>query len=110
MEKMAAAVASVGFISWPRSITAKNQQKKMLVHQVYFWLKNPQDSQAHAKLEAGLRSLLTISTIESGHIGIPASTEARDVVDHSYTFSYNVRFINVDDHDKYQEAGGALPG
>ncbi len=102
MEKLAAVGAAIGLVSWPISSAAENQESKMLVHQVYFWLKDPQDQVAHQSLKAGLKKLLTVSTIESGHIGVPASTEARDVVDNSYSFSYNVRFKNMEDHDSYQ--------
>ncbi len=102
MERAAALTAAIGLTSWPVSATAEKIDSKMLVHQVYFWLKNPQNEMDHAKLLQGLRSLLTIGSIESGHIGVPAPTEARDVVDHSYAFSYNVRFKTIEDHDSYQ--------
>ena len=102
MERVAACAAAIGFTSWPVSATTKPKTSEMLVHQVYFWLKNPQNELNHAKLLKGLNSLLTISSIESGHIGVPAATEARDVVDHSYAFSYNVRFKTMADHDSYQ--------
>ena len=82
---------------------AKTTEEKMLVHQVYFWLKDPEDRQAFDQLKSGLEKILRISSIESGHIGVPATTEARDVVDHSYSFSYQVRFKNIADHDSYQE-------
>lgn len=102
MEKAGALAAAIGFTSWPLSATAHKKDSKMLVHQVYFWLNNPQNEMDHAKLLKGLRSLLTISSIDSGDIGVPAATEARDVVDHSYAFSYNVRFKSIEDHDSYQ--------
>jgi len=74
----------------------------MLIHQVYFWLKDPQSSDARDQLKKGLESLLTIETIKSGHIGSPASTPPRQVVDHSFTFSYQTTFENMDDHEVYQ--------
>ena len=102
MERAAALAAAIGFSSWPFSVTANQRNSNMLVHQVYFWLKNPQNELDHAKLLKGLQTLLTIESIDSGHIGVPAATEARDVVDHSYAFSYNVRFKSIADHDSYQ--------
>ena len=74
----------------------------MLTHQVYFWLKEPNNRQAHDQLKKGLESLLAIENIKSGHIGIPASTPARDVVDHSYSFAYYTTFENLQDHEAYQ--------
>ena len=74
----------------------------MLTHQVYFWLKEPDNIEAQTQLRKGLESLLTIETIHSGHIGIPAATPARDVVDHSYSFSYYTTFESLQDHEVYQ--------
>lgn len=74
----------------------------MLTHQVYFWLKEPQSEVAQAQFKEGLESLLTIETIHSGHIGIPAATVARDVVDHSYSFAYYTTFETLQDHEVYQ--------
>ena len=74
----------------------------MLTHQVYFWLKDPQNKESKAQLKKGLERLLTIETIHSGHIGIPAATVARDVVDHSYAFAYHTTFETLQDHEVYQ--------
>ena len=74
----------------------------MLTHQVFFWLKEPENSQSQAQLQQGLESLLTIESIHSGHIGIPAATAARDVVDHSYSFAYYTTFESLQDHEAYQ--------
>jgi len=74
----------------------------MLTHQVYFWLKEPDSIDAQALLKAGLQRLLTIETIHSGHIGIPAATAAREVVDHSYSFAYYTTFATLQDHEVYQ--------
>ena len=74
----------------------------MLVHQVYFWLKEPNSTEDQAALKRGLQKLLTIKTIKSGHIGVPASTPARDVVDHSFSFAYFTSFESLEDHESYQ--------
>jgi hypothetical protein len=74
----------------------------MLTHQVYFWLKEPDNLDAQAKLKKGLERLLTVETMHSGHIGIPAATPARDVVDHSYSFAYYTTFVTLQDHEVYQ--------
>ncbi len=74
----------------------------MLIHQVYFWLNDPQSIDDRDQLKKGLESLLTIETIKSGYIGIPASTPPREVVDHSFAFSYQTTFENMNDHEVYQ--------
>ena len=75
----------------------------MLVHQVYFWLKEPNNEESITALKNGLQDLLTIETINSGHFGMPADTPARDVVDHSFSFAYFTSFESLEDHEIYQQ-------
>lgn len=71
-------------------------------HQVFFWLKNP-DSEADLQaLLAGIRSLAAIETLRGMHIGVPASTEKRDVVDCSYSASELLFFDTLADEQIYQ--------
>ena len=73
-----------------------------LIHHVFFWLKEPKN-EAHKKLLVkALNNLLKVETIKMSHIGFPAGTESRDVVDHSYSVSYMVMFDNQADQDTYQ--------
>src|SRR5690606_28949073 len=58
-----------------------------LIHKVFFWLKNPDSKEDQAKLIAGIKALGAIETVRAIHVGIPASTEKRDVVDNSYQVS-----------------------
>jgi len=74
----------------------------MLTHQVYFWLKDPGNNQSFDQLKKGLESLLNIDSMKSGHIGVPAATPDREVVDHSYTFAYYTTFETLEDHEVYQ--------
>ena len=64
-----------------------DQEKNVLVHHVFFWLKNPGSKEDLAKLVAGVKSLAKIETIQYIHVGVPAGTEKRDVVDTSYSVS-----------------------
>ncbi len=73
-----------------------------LVHHVYFWLKDPKNDGHKKQLIKGLNDLLSIKTIKMSHIGFPAGTESRDVVDHSYSVSFMVMFDNQADQDAYQ--------
>lgn len=73
-----------------------------LVHHVFFWLKDPENPVVRKQFEGALSRLLKVKTIRLSHIGVPASTEKRDVVDHSYTYSYMVFFDSREDQDSYQ--------
>lgn len=73
-----------------------------LVHHVYFWLKEPKNEAHKKQLVEGLNKLITVKKIKMSHLGFPAGTESRDVVDHSYSVSYLVMFDNQADQDAYQ--------
>lgn len=73
-----------------------------LVHHVFFWLKEPKNEAHKKQLVKALNELLKVKTIKMSHIGFPAGTESRDVVDHSYSVSYMVMFNNQADQDSYQ--------
>lgn len=73
-----------------------------LVHKVFFWLKNPDSAEDRDALIAGLKSLGAIEQVQGIHIGVPASTEKREVVDNSYQVSEMLLFANAEDQDAYQ--------
>jgi Stress responsive A/B Barrel Domain len=73
-----------------------------LAHQVYFWLKNPESKEDQAKLIEGIKTLAAIPQVKGLHIGVPASTEKRDVVDNSYSASELLFFDNAADEHAYQ--------
>jgi muramoyltetrapeptide carboxypeptidase LdcA involved in peptidoglycan recycling len=73
-----------------------------LVHHVFFWLKNPQSRQDLERLLAGLRTLGNIETVRAIHIGVPAKTEQRPVVDASYSASEILFFDDVAGQNAYQ--------
>ncbi len=75
------------------------QLKNIVVHQVYFWLNNKADL---PKLIEGLNVLVPITSIRDIHIGIPAATEERDVIESSYDVSLLVTFNTIAEHDHYQ--------
>ena len=83
--------------------TMKPKDKKQLVHHVFFWLKNRDSKEDLAKLLAGLRTLEKIETIRKLHIGVPASTEKRDVVDNSYQASELMFFDDTAGQKTYQD-------
>ena len=61
----------------------KTKENK-IAHQVYFWLKNPEDRQ---KLIDGVNTLKKIKTVRQIHVGIVAGTEKREVIDTSWGVS-----------------------
>ena len=73
-----------------------------IVHHVFFWLKNPNSKEDLAKLLAGLRTLAAIETVRGIHIGVPADTEQRGVVDGSYSASEILFFDDVAGEKTYQ--------
>lgn len=81
----------------PAPITAK------LVHHVLFSLKNAGSAEDREQLIAGVRTLADIEVVRGLHIGVPAPTEKRDVVDDSYDVSELLFFDSVADQKIYQD-------
>jgi hypothetical protein len=73
-----------------------------LVHHVFFWLKDPDNPVVRKQFEKAVEELLRIETIKLSHTGVPASTEQRDVVDHTYTYSVMTFFDSREGQDIYQ--------
>ncbi len=73
-----------------------------LMHKVFFWLKNPDSAEDRESLTAGLKTLAAIDTVRGIHIGVPASTEKREVVNNSYQVSELLMFDDVAGQDAYQ--------
>lgn len=84
------------------STAAATNPMPKLLHHVFFWLKNPDSAADRAKLIAGVKSLAAIETVRSIHVGVPASTEKREVVDNSYHVSELLGFDDVAGQDVYQ--------
>ena len=77
--------------------------KKILVHHVFFWLKNPDSAADRDELISGLKNLGKIESIRKIHIGIPAATEKRPVVDTSWHVSELMFFDDLAGQKAYQE-------
>lgn len=82
--------------------TAAQTSRKQLAHHVFFWLKNPESKEDLKKLVEGLRTLEKIESVRKLHVGVPASTAKRDVVDNSYSVSELIFFDDVAGQDAYQ--------
>lgn len=103
IKKAAAGFAAASLI--PLSKNAMAGEVKItgaLIHHVYFWLNEPENAAHKKQLVSALHELLKVKTIKMSHIGFPAGTESRDVVDHSYSVSYMVIFDDQAGQDAYQ--------
>ena len=97
-----ATAVGLGLSSTANALPLTSKKKNMLTHHVFFWLKNPSSKEDLSKLLEGLRTLEKIETVKAIHIGVPASTEKRDVVDNSYSASELLFFDDVAGQDVYQ--------
>lgn len=83
--------------------TMEPKIKKQLTHHVFFWLKNPNSKEDLNKLIEGLKTLEKIDSVKKLLVGVPASTEKRDVVDSSFSVSELMFFDDVEGQNIYQE-------
>lgn len=97
-----ATVAATGLLPAASNSTTMTSSSARLVHHVFFWLKNPDSKADLERLLTGIRSLGAIETVRSLHVGVPASTEKRAVVDNSYSASELMMFDSVEDQNAYQ--------
>lgn len=97
------ALATASAAAGATSLAKKKMKNPPIVHHVFFWLKNPNSKEDLAKLLAGVKSLEKIETIRSMHVGVPASTEKREVVDNSYHVSELMFFDDLAGQKIYQD-------
>lgn len=62
----------------------------MLVHTVFFWLKPDLTPAQRADFRRGVETLGTIKSVAQFHVGVPAATERRPVIDHSFSVGITV--------------------
>lgn len=98
----ATALAGASVAAEATAAAASKPSIPPVVHHVFFWLKNPQSKEDLAKLLAGLRTLGGIETVKAIHVGVPAETEQRGVVDASYSASEILFFDDVAGQNAYQ--------
>lgn len=103
LRKMSAFTALAILNPFTKSADAKGiKLTGALVHHVFFWLKDPKNPAVRKQFEKALDDLRLVETIKFSHIGVPAGTESRDVVDHSYTYSMITFFDSQAGQDAYQ--------
>jgi hypothetical protein len=82
--------------------TNSNPLEGKFIHQVYFWLSDPEEPANKTALLDGLQKLSAIPEILFFHIGSPAQTR-REVIDSTYSLSWLAVFSNAKDQDIYQK-------
>ena len=74
----------------------------MLVHTVIFWLKPDLLSEEKEQFFEGVKTLGQIPSVDSFHIGTPADTPKRPVIDDSYDCCLSVILQDLEAQDQYQ--------
>ncbi|PTM01409.1 MAG: stress responsive protein [Candidatus Arcticimaribacter sp.] len=86
--------------------TIQAQDKKAnepLIHTVLFWLKSPESKPDRIAFETAIQKLIANNPQKiSGYLGKPANTEARGVVDPSFTYLYQMTFADATAEAAYQ--------
>lgn len=83
-------------------LSAAAEEQPGLIHSVFFWLKEDLSEADQAAFRTGVESLRTVSSVKNMYIGPVAPTEARGVVDNSYSIALLVHFADVAAQDAYQ--------
>lgn len=73
-----------------------------LVHHVFFWLKHPESAADLAALLDGIQGLAAVPQVRGIHVGVPADTAPREVVENSYHASEMLWFDSLEDQAIYQ--------
>ena len=74
----------------------------MLVHTVIFWLKNNLSDEKRNTFFKEVATLGTIPSVEDFHLGTPAQTPKRPVIDDSYDCAVTVVLQDLAAQDQYQ--------
>tara|TARA_E500000178_G_C17013461_1_gene751675 strand:- start:1 stop:300 length:300 start_codon:yes stop_codon:yes gene_type:complete len=74
----------------------------MLVHTVIFWLKNNLSDEERNTFFKEVATLGTIPSVEDFHLGTPAQTPKRPVIDDSYDCAVTVVLQDLAAQDQYQ--------
>ena len=73
-----------------------------LIHSVFFWLKEDLSDTDRTAFLAGVNSLREVSSVQQMYVGPVAPTEARGVVDNTYSIALLVHFDDIAGQDAYQ--------
>jgi len=95
-----AAASGVAAMLGSQALAFANE--KVFMHQVYFWLKNPDSEEDKEKLIEGLKRLTKVKIIRKHFIGLPSVAD-RGVIDSTYSVSWLLFFKSKADEASYQK-------
>lgn len=75
----------------------------MLVHTVFFYLKDEVSESRAAAFAEDVNTLGAIETVKHIWVGTPAATADRPVIDKGYAVGLTTVFESLADHDVYQD-------
>tara|TARA_B100000035_G_scaffold99921_1_gene84796 strand:+ start:984 stop:1283 length:300 start_codon:yes stop_codon:yes gene_type:complete len=74
----------------------------MLVHTVIFWLRKDLSEDQKVVFTNEVKILGEIPSVENFHLGTPAPTPKRPVIEDSYDYAITVVLKDMNAHDDYQ--------
>lgn len=75
----------------------------MLVHSVYFFLKETVSDSEKTEFRHSVEALAKIETVHAFYLGTPAATPDRPIIEKGYTIGMTILFQTMEDHNIYQE-------
>ncbi len=81
---------------------AANAEQPELIHSVFFWLKKDLSEAEEAAFLEGVNTLRGITSVKDCYIGPPAPTEARGVVDNTFSYALIAHFKEEAGQAAYQ--------
>ena len=85
------------------SLSSLQTISSMIIHHVFFWLKNPFSLEDRNRLIEGVKTLKQVHTVRQLFVGVAAETEDRSVVDSSYSVSELLFFDDLEGQKIYQD-------
>ena len=93
-----AMVASSSLAQGKEKVNSSETLKSgLILHSVYFWLRKGLSEAEKKDFLNYFEVLRKIPQVKSLHYGVPAKTEKRDVVDHSYSYNLLLTFESLAD-------------
>ena len=75
----------------------------MLVHSVYFFLKETVSDTEKPEFGKSVEALATIESVHAFFLGTPAATPDRPIIEKGYAFGMTILFQSMEDHNIYQD-------
>jgi hypothetical protein len=85
------------------ALPMSSQEKPMVIHHVFFYLRNPKSAEDRDKLIEGVKTLSEIETVRKIYVGVPAATAKREVVEAGYAVTELIFFDDLEGQSIYQE-------